>query len=297
MLLSFDVAHGSVTEKETSITPENSEILFISDLDDTIKLSQVLNKKRAILRIRDSHSWFQGMNNLYQLIKQDNSSISFAYVSAAPKLLLKNSHEELLHNGQFPKGNYFGRTNTFSGSFKLRTIRHLLNSRKPQKVIFFGDNGEKDAVVFNQITQEYKDSGIQFFSFIRIVYSKHNYDYAEKLHPTYSGQLAFVTPIEAALELRRQNLLSENSIRSIVDKLSEQILNEKSGLSKGVVAFPAFMDCRGYQWPESLRSETLIRKMLIEDTRIAKLDLLKEKIQQRCSVPSEDDDNDSDFNL
>ncbi len=292
LLLSFDVAHGSVAAKAASVTPDNSEILFISDLDDTIKLSQVLNQKRAALRIRDSHSWFQGMNNLYQLIKKDNSSINFAYVSAGPIFLLKKFHEELLLNGQFPKGNYFGRTNVFSDSFKLRTIRNLLNSRKPQKVIFFGDNGEKDAVVFNQITQEYKDSGIQFFSFIHIVYSKQNQEYSEKLNPTYPGQLSFVTPVEAGLELRRQNLLSEASVRSLVDKLSELIVNEKEGLHKGILAFPSFMDCRGYEWPESLRSENLIREMLVEDSRIAKLDLLKEKIQERCSVSSDNDRDD-----
>ena len=294
LFLSLSVTFGSTAVKATSSASTNPEILFISDLDDTIKLSQVLSVRGAITRLRDSHSWFLGMNDLYRLVKEDNPNIQFAYVSAAPKFLLEGSHEKLLQNGQFPVGNYFGRTNITSDNFKLIRIRQLLDLIKPQKVIFFGDNGEKDASVIQLITQEYKDSGIQFFNFIHIVYSKQNPKYAKKIHPTYPGQLTFVTPVEAALELRRRNLLSETSIRSLVDQLSEQILNEKSGLRKGVVAFPSFMDCRGYQWPDSLRSEALIRKMLAEDSRIAKLDLLKEKIQQRCSIPSIEDNQDDD---
>lgn len=271
----------------------NTEILVVSDIDDTIKLSHVLKTRSAIVRARDANSWFLGMNSLYQLINNDNPSIHFAYISAAPEFALEGIHKQLLQNGQFPLGDYIARTDFVSSlNHKLNAIRELLNSRKPRKVIFIGDNGEKDPVVYNQISQEFKDQGIQFYTYIRMVYSKSNPEYADELQPIYPGQFVFVTPVELGVSLRQQSLISDASTEWLVDKLTDFILGETTTSRFGVLAFPSFLDCRGYQWPKSLQNNSSVRQLLGSNYLLKKFNSLKKRVQTRCLHSSDDDDND-----
>ncbi len=268
-----------------SLTSQASakDLLVISDIDDTIKLSHVLRKRSASLRALDANSWFLGMNSLYQLIKNDNPKAYFAYISAAPEFLLENTHQKLLSNGQFPLGEYIARDRFISSlNHKLIAIRKLLTERRPKTVIFIGDNGERDPVVYNQITQEFKNSGIQFHTFIRMVYSSQNVDYVSKLHPLSVGQFVFVTPVEMGLELRKRALINEASMSWLVNTLIDFIEHETPDHRFGVLAFPTFLDCRGYKWP-FINQPGIITPVNLDPLSQQKLMRLISKISYRCS--------------
>lgn len=259
------------------------DTLIVSDIDDTIKLSHILSPGGAIARAADSDSWFYGINNLYQLLTQDNGNSLITYISAAPEFILEGTHKKLLLNGKFPRGLYIARTEFISGKeHKLNAIRHLINEYNPKKVIFIGDNGERDSIVYNQITKEYKN--ISFFTFIRFVYSKQNKNYSRKLNPIFKNQFLFVTPLEVALELYRQKNLTNYATRLLAIELSDKIINEPITERRGVLAFPEFVDCRGFKWPFNETHEPMIREVLDDQVLLDKLEKIKEKIKYRCSL-------------
>ena len=275
--VSFAQAHGP--NKTTSL-----ETLVISDIDDTIKLSHILSKGGAVARAVDSDSWFYGMNYLYQVILENNPNSKIAYLSAAPEVILESTHTKLLTKANFPKGFYIARTQFVSGkNHKLQAIRSLLNKYKPKKAIFIGDNGERDSIVYNQITQEYKKQNIQFYTYIRFVYSKKNQKYAHKLNPIFPGQFLFVTPIEVAIELHKQKNLTQQTTQILTGQMIDSILEEAIDLRRGVLAFPEFMDCRGFKWPYTESAEEL--DSILEDNVLrVKMGRLKEKVDYRCSL-------------
>jgi hypothetical protein len=247
----------------------------------------VLSKGGATARAIDSQSRFYGINDLYQLLLQNNPNSKIAYISSAPELILESTHKKLLSNGRFPEGIYIGRTEFISGkNHKLKAIRGLIHQYKPRKVIMIGDNGERDSIVYNEITKENRTKDIQFFTYIRFVYSKQNQEYATKLNPIYPGQFLFVTPIEVAIELSKQKNLSQLSAKKLTARLIDTILNEPINLRRGVLAFPEFMDCRGFQWPYTATADELMP--ILEDQALKdKMGHLKDKIDYRCSLEME----------
>ncbi len=275
--ISFAQAHSSTKEAPL-------ETLVISDIDDTIKLSHILSKGGAVARAVDSESWFYGINSLYQVLLENNPNSKIAYLSAAPEVILESTHTELLANGNFPKGFYIARTQFISGkNHKLKAIRSLLNKYKPRKAILIGDNGERDSIVYNQITKEYKKHNIEFYTYIRFAYSKKNKKYAHKLNPVYPGQFLFVTPIEMAIELYKQKNLTQQTMQILTAQLIDPILYEAFDLRRGVLAFPEFIDCRGFKWPYAASDEELVS--ILEDQMLReKMDKLKEKVEYRCSL-------------
>lgn len=265
-----------------------NDTLVVSDIDDTIKLSHVLSKSSAAVRAMDSNSWFLGINSLYQLIQNDNPGAHFVYVSAAPEFLLEGTHKKLLANGQFPRGQYIARNRLVSSfTHKVTAIRKVLHERKPKKVIFIGDNGEKDALVYRQLSQEFKNSGIEFHTFIRMVYSPIDPELAGKLQPLFAGQFSFVTPVEMGLELRRLALIGEPSIQWIVDKMVDFIMPETMDSHFGVLAFPTFLDCRGFRWPYATLTPIDLHPVMQ-----FKLKQLFNKVSYRCSKNFHDRDDD-----
>ncbi len=274
----------SFVQAHTLVKSAPLETLVISDIDDTIKLSHILSKGGAVARAVDSDSWFYGINYLYQVLLQNNPSAKIAYLSAAPEVILESTHTKLLAKGNFPKGFYIARTQFISGKdHKLKAIRNLLNKYKPRKAILIGDNGERDSIVYNQITKEYKKQNIEFYTYIRFAYSKKNQKYAHKLNPIYPGQFLFVTPIEMAIELYKQKNLTQQTVQNLTEQLIDPILYEATDLRRGVLAFPEFVDCRGFKWPYATSDEALI-PILDDQILIEKMDKLKEKVEYRCSL-------------
>ncbi|QDK37756.1 phosphatase domain-containing protein [Bdellovibrio sp. NC01] len=228
------------------ISAAQAKTLVIADVDDTIKLADVQDLDDAAVYSFDENSRYLGMSELFALIQKDNADASFYYVTRAPAWWMQKTHLNFLRNGSFPAGVYIPRTNYSSDEHKLRTITAIMNEQAPDKVIFFGDNTEADASVYEAIKNKYAPAGIQFFQYIRWVYSTQGREQVGT--PIYADQTGFVSPVEVSFELRKQGLLSEDSVLWTMENIASAILKQKKDYEVGVVAFPKFMRCNDFVW-------------------------------------------------
>lgn len=248
--------------------------LLVSDVDDTLKLAHVKDLTEAARFAFDSESRFTGMSQLYHLIKKDQPDLEIYYLSRAPEWFMARTHRKFLANGQFPEGEYIGKTDYASETHKLYKLREIMARVRPNKVIFVGDNGEHDAQVYQQIAHEFAAPGVEFHQFIRIVYSQRGF--VPQVAPVNPGQTGFVTPVEIALELEKAGVVSTSSVQWLVAHVVPQLVYHKSWAEEDddyEIAFPYFVNCRDFvwKWDESLR-------------RFESLNVLKNRIVNRCKI-------------
>lgn len=245
--------------------------LLVSDVDDTIKVAHVRDLTEAARYAFDSKSRFLGMSQLYNMLVEENADMEIVYLSRAPDWLMGRTHRKFLVNGNFPEGQYINRTKYDSDVHKLQTLREVMARVRPDTVIFVGDNGEQDAEIYKQISEEFAAPGIAFHQFIRIVYANNSFFL---LNPqTLDGQVGFVTPVEIGLELEKAGLLSEKSLRTLVSSVVPDVLRQKAFMAEGEMAFPYFVNCREFRW-----------KWDQELTRFVELSQLKDRLVERCKI-------------
>ena len=247
----------------------NEKVLLISDIDDTIKVSHVLNKVAAVSRAADITTPFTGMAQLYQLIQNaQGGHMKIVYLSNAPEKVagipaLKISHQKFLNFNHFPEGELDLRDDIFDQNHKINEIRRLIKSEKPDVVIMIGDNGERDAEIYHQAVVEYAGQGIQMVTFIHQLYSEKGSwlkpDFLDELgKKLFSEQVGFVTPIEVALELKQQDLLDQAGVDWMIAQVSPYIEIEESLKWDGLkpITFPFFSDCSDFKWKWDVTEKT-----------------------------------------
>ncbi len=251
-----------------------AKTILISDIDDTIKVSNVLDKSSAIENSNRTDSVFYGMPQLYQLI-QKNTNAKLYYLSNAPKALMTYYHREFLIKNQFPNGGLMLRDNVFSKTHKIKSIRSIIRSEKPTTLILIGDNGEHDAEVYNQAKQEYPK--LRIHTYIRQAYSAHlGKDRGSVLFPQ---QMGFVSPMEIALSLQEKTLVNSSQVNALESYFVPLALHQSPDQMAGALAFPGWQDCRDFIIPNSLRErQTSLGQQLLWF------------ILKRCSIPGIDPD-------
>lgn len=139
------------------IIDENS-VMVISDIDDTIKISNVRNKKELMrTTFLEPFKPVAGMARLYKRIS-DTGAV-FHYVSASPWQLYRPLAGFLDRSG-FPRGLFymknFGLSRNFSNLFadsssvKIPYISELLVRFKGHRFILIGDTGESDPEIYGE---------------------------------------------------------------------------------------------------------------------------------------------------
>jgi phosphatidate phosphatase APP1 len=137
----------------------------ISDLDDTIKISQV-NDREALLRNTFLLPFrpVPGMAEVYRDWAQRRGA-SFHYVSATPWQLYGSVNSFLATNG-FPAGtvhlkSFRWKDRTFFNLFaspetyKLKTIDPILKRFPKRKFVLVGDSGERDPEVYGELARRH----------------------------------------------------------------------------------------------------------------------------------------------
>lgn len=140
---------------------------IISDFDDTIKISDVSDKKEMVKNvfIRRFRP-VKGMSELYRIMKTRGTV--FHYISGSPWQLYP-SINNFLQDEKFPEGSVelkmfrlkdksavnFITADQFS--FKVNAIRTVMNRFPSRKFILIGDSGEKDPEVYCEIARQYKN--------------------------------------------------------------------------------------------------------------------------------------------
>ena len=150
-------------ENELNFIPPRG-VSVISDIDDTIKISQVAHRNQLL------HNTFlnpfvtvPGMARLYQNWK--SAGAAFHYVSSSPWQLFEPL-DNLLASSGFPKGSFHLRYYRFGDPSVLRlfmsrkrnkynTIKSIFRMFPRRRFILIGDSGEKDPEIYGKIARKF----------------------------------------------------------------------------------------------------------------------------------------------
>lgn len=140
---------------------------IISDLDDTIKISNVTNKQELIKNtFMRPFQAVPGMAKLYQQWQQNHAAI-FHYVSASPWQLYPEL-SAFMQASQFPRGLFYMKSfrlkdssflNLFSDpvEYKKEIIESIFTRYPNREFILVGDSGEKDPEVYGMLARQYPE--------------------------------------------------------------------------------------------------------------------------------------------
>ncbi|MDR0997369.1 MAG: App1 family protein, partial [Zoogloeaceae bacterium] len=135
----------------------------ISDIDDTIKDSHVLDRdellKNTFLR---EYRAVPGMAERYQALAEQGAV--FHYVSASP-IQLYPALQAFMDQAGFPRGSFHLRETTSwrtifddkeaSNRHKLASIEKVLTAWPQREFLLFGDDGERDPEIYAEIRAKY----------------------------------------------------------------------------------------------------------------------------------------------
>lgn len=130
-----------------------AKTLIVSDIDDTVKLTDVLNSKPEIIRnALLSKKAFSGMSTLYRELDKKDTIIH--YVSGSPQII-KSIINNFLEYNQFPQETNvtLKRKSIETYEYKVEAIKHLIANHNPDEIILIGDDTEKDPEVYDTISK------------------------------------------------------------------------------------------------------------------------------------------------
>jgi phosphatidate phosphatase APP1 len=144
---------------------EEHGITVISDMDDTMKVSQVRDRKALLRRtFMEPFEPVPGTAEVYRAWA-DKSGAQFCYVSASPwQLFVPLS--EFVHSNGFPAGAFTLKTfrwqdesflKLFEGPerYKPAVIEPLLKRFPRRQFVLVGDSGEKDPEIYAELARRY----------------------------------------------------------------------------------------------------------------------------------------------
>ncbi|CAF0777375.1 unnamed protein product [Adineta ricciae] len=142
-------------------------ISVISDVDDTIKISEVLDKVRLIANtFIYPFKPVPGMADLYRQWYTANANCTFHYLSGMPDQLYTLT-QEFIYTNNFPDGSFHMRHFGWAAAslfdflhsdatftHKIKHLRFFL-SNTIRDYVLVGDSGEKDPEIYGTIAREY----------------------------------------------------------------------------------------------------------------------------------------------
>jgi phosphatidate phosphatase APP1 len=144
---------------------------IISDIDDTILVSEVISKRRllsnSLMVAAEDRSAVPGLADLYKRISKKNpasESTPIFYVSGSPRQLTDNIRRFLKANG-FPRGvlqlkeisTERGDSLLDTPAYKRKHIDKILASFPGVKFMLIGDDGEHDPEIFAAVAEKYPE--------------------------------------------------------------------------------------------------------------------------------------------
>lgn len=162
----LDAGDRRTFESKVHLVPSTG-LSVISDIDDTIKLSEV-GVKSALLKntFLKEFEAVPGMAKLYQSLKSKHDC-TFHYVSSSPWQLFEELEDFRKASG-FPEATFHLKSirlkdrtvfNFAADPFKTKTatITKILETFPSRKFLFVGDSGEKDPEVYGALARQYPD--------------------------------------------------------------------------------------------------------------------------------------------
>ena len=152
---------------------ERDGISVVSDIDDTIKISDVRNRdelmRNTFLR---AYRPVEGLANVYQQWSK-NSGARFHYVSGSPWQLFPTLHEFVATNS-FPAGSWHLRSVRILGTsaikllktpdaHKRKEIEGLFDRLPERDFVLVGDSGERDPEIYGDLARQHPSRVTKIF--------------------------------------------------------------------------------------------------------------------------------------
>lgn len=165
-------ARGASTAGAVLLVPENATLGIISDVDDTILVSDVADKsellKNTLLKNPTQRKAVPGVADFYRRLAARDARPAAApifYLSASPRQLAFNI-QKFLDRAGFPRGVLITKkvTDDATGeplfdqrAYKIAHIEELLRRLPHVKFVLVGDDGEQDPQIYHEIQVRYPD--------------------------------------------------------------------------------------------------------------------------------------------
>jgi phosphatidate phosphatase APP1 len=164
--VSYRVAHRRPVFAPLHIVPDSARIGIISDVDDTIIVTQIPSPLRATVNMmfrspRSRHA-VHGMSRFYNGLHAILPDTPFFYLSTSP-WNVEAGFRHILRAKGFPQGPLLlrdldPRAGTFIPSgveHKLEFAKQLMSDFPDMKFILIGDDGQKDPTTFAEIVSRF----------------------------------------------------------------------------------------------------------------------------------------------
>jgi len=165
-------ARGVATAGAVLLVPEDNTLGVISDVDDTILVSDVTDKsellKNTFLKNPTQRKAVPGVADFYRRLAARDARPAGApifYLSASPRQLAFNI-QEFLDRAGFPRGVLITKkvTDDATGeplfdqrAYKIAHVEELLRRLPNVKFVLVGDDGEQDPEIYHEIQVRYPD--------------------------------------------------------------------------------------------------------------------------------------------
>ena len=267
----------------------NAKVILISDIDDTIKRTNVLGFMTGGVRTTNP---FIGLPELYNAflcnkelsVKQKKFCITkkgvvhsskrwVSYVTAASGRL-QMFGREFIARSEFPFGAVKGKTSSQdSYKFKTQEISSQVDSLEDFEIILVGDNGQHDVAAYDHIQKKYPLRNIT--TFIHKVYSTHNEDKAKRGSTLAKGQIPYLTAVDLGVEFYSRDLITEEDLYNVSKKVLSFVSSYDDDLYEQVI--PKWSKCASF-------TQQYVRPVVSLSSRTNKLiSKVEKRVRTLCS--------------
>lgn len=160
--------------------PESTNVSIVSDLDDTIQVTDVKRRLKFINNIflknyKTQQLIVPGLNKLFRAIQHGPLGDGYEathYVSSSPIHLFKRI-DSFLEFNEFPEGSIDLKQPALFDkeadswfkhrTYKLDKIRKIVQTFPKRRFVLFGDNGERDPEIYHQIYEDFSEQIIGIY--------------------------------------------------------------------------------------------------------------------------------------
>ncbi len=193
--------------------------VYVTDIDDTIKISNIKDKESAAWNGIFTRKAFSGMPILFRQFDKTASDHKIIYMSGTGTYLSWAVHS-FLEKNDFPVFQVYLKKKLFQNvyDFKVKTLENILQTLADhEKLILIGDDTERDFEAYETIQKAHPEK------------VAHIYIHQVTGHGIPKNQTAFVTAFDIAKNEFINNRLSLESTLSVgmgimIEKKSDKIL-------------------------------------------------------------------------
>jgi phosphatidate phosphatase APP1 len=224
-----------------------SSFIVISDVDDTVKITNTVNLRRGIWRGVFSSAVFAGTPELYGAWNEQAHGIYF--VSASPKIV-HNKIQRMFRRHNIPFSELFTRTKLREDKFdfKVRVITEIVQRYPRFDIVLIGDDIDLDPEVYSEIERRFPEQVV--VTYIRPV---------RRRDKPYH-HVPYLTAIDVAFNEKNEGRINDEDFAEVLGAVLEDRRRR---------IFPRFLWC-----PTNISNTNLPLRLLIDNVVIERIETI-----------------------